>query len=75
MNDKFKNYEKLFYENQILQKQLKLMESFVIETRSNNLALFEENEKLKKLRKIKITLTIIKLLKKSIKAIKNALYK
>ena len=75
MSDTFKNYEQIFYENQILQKQLKLMEDFVIETRSNNLVLFEENEKLKKLKKIRIALIIIKLVKKSIEAIKSALYK
>jgi hypothetical protein len=75
LDPNFKNYERLFYENQILEKQLKQLESFVIEAREKNLALIEENIRLQSIGKIKFTLLFYKLIKKSIKVLKNEIRK
>ena len=69
------NFEKILNENQILRKQIKIMEDFVIETRAKNLSLVSENNKLNKLTKIKFFSVSNNLLKRAFRVLKNELFR
>ena len=75
MDYNFNNFQQLFYENKILKKQIKQLEDFVLDTRNKNIELIQENNKLVIIRKVKFTLFLFKLLKKSYRITKNELYK
>jgi hypothetical protein len=75
MDYNFNNFQQLFYENKILKKQIKQLEDFVLDTRNKNIELIQENNKLIKIRKVKFTLFLFKLLKKSYRITKDELYK
>jgi hypothetical protein len=62
MEYNFNNFQQLFYENKILKKQIKQLEDFVLDTRNKNIELIQENNKLIKIRKVKFTLFLLKLL-------------
>lgn len=75
MDYNFNNFQQLFYENKILKKQIKQLEDFVLDTRNKNIELIQENNKLIKIKKVKFTLFLFKLLKKSYRITKDELYK
>ena len=75
MDYNFNNFQQIFYENKILKKQIKQIEDFVLDTRNKNIELIQENNKLIKIRKVKFTLFLFKLLKKSYRITKDELYK
>ena len=69
------NFEELLNENQILRKQIKIMEDFVIETRDKNLSLVSENEKLHKLLKIKFLIFFSNTIKRAYRRLKIELFR
>ena len=75
MDYNFNNFQQLFYENKILKKQIKQLEDFVLDTRNKNIELIQENNKLIKIKKVKFTLFLFKLLKNSYRITKDELYK
>jgi hypothetical protein len=69
------NFEELLNENQILKKQIKIMEDFVIETRDKNLSLVSENDKLHKILKIKFLIFFSNTIKRAYRRLKVELFR
>jgi hypothetical protein len=69
------NFEELINENQILKKQIKIMEDFVIETRDKNLSLVSENDKLHKILKIKFLTFFSNTIKRAYRRLKVELFR
>lgn len=69
------NFEELLNENQILRKQIKIMEDFVTETRDKNLSLVSENDKLHKLLKIKFLIFFSNTIKRAYRRLKIELFR
>lgn len=75
MNFNLDNFEELLNENQILRKQIKIMEDFVTETRGKNLSLVSENDKLHKLLKIKFLIFFSNTIKRAYRRLKIELFR
>ena len=69
------NFEELLNENQILRKQIKIMEDFVTETRDKNLSLVSENDKLHKLLKIHFLIFFSNTTKRAYRRLKIELFR
>lgn len=69
------NFEELLNENQILRKQIKIMEDFVVETRDKNVSLISENDKLHKILKVKFLILCIKIIKRAYKGIATEIFR
>ena len=75
MDFNLENFEELINENQILKKQIKIMEDFVIETRDKNLSLVSENDKLHKILKIKFLTFFSNTIKRAYRRLKVELFR